>query len=392
MDGIVGEIFKRVVHPAHVPFEAEAEAAKISGTRNGRPRGGLFGDGEDAGEFAVSDFIHALDEIDGGEIFAAAKLIGDPLAGFAGVVEIEHGGDGVHAQAVDVIFVEPEESVRNQVVLDFVAAVVVDERAPIGMRALARVGVFVEMRAVELREAMRVAREMRGSPIENDADSSLMAAIHKFHEYCGRAITAGGGEITERLVAPGAVKGVLHDGEQLDVGVAEIFHVGDELVTELAVGQPAILFLGNAAPGAEVHFVDGDWRFEPVSLRALRNPCAVVPFVVIEAGDDRTGLGPELGTEGVGIRLERQDISIRADNFIFVDCAFVEFGEEEFPDAGRASRTRVMDAAVPTVEVTNDADTLCAGGPYGEVDAADAFESYDVGAEFFVGVVMAALP
>src|SRR6267378_1384821 len=137
-----------------------------------------------------------------------------------------------------MIFVEPEESVRNQVVLDFVATVVVDQRAPIGMRALTRVGMFVEMGAVELREAMRVARKMRGSPIENDADSGLMATIHKFHEFGGRAITAGGGEIAERLITPGAVEGVLHDGEQLDVGVAETFHIRDELIAKLAVGQP----------------------------------------------------------------------------------------------------------------------------------------------------------
>src|SRR6266478_4930807 len=100
MDGIVGEIFKRVVHPAHVPFETEAEAAEVGGTRDGRPGSGFLGDGEDAGEFAVSDFVHALNEINGGEIFTAAKLIGDPPAGLAGVVEIEHGGDGVHAETV----------------------------------------------------------------------------------------------------------------------------------------------------------------------------------------------------------------------------------------------------------------------------------------------------
>ena len=54
-----------------------------------------------------------LEKVDGFEIFAAAESIGHPLAWFARVVEIEHGSDGVHAQAVDVIFVEPEERVGN---------------------------------------------------------------------------------------------------------------------------------------------------------------------------------------------------------------------------------------------------------------------------------------
>ena len=47
--------------------------------------------------------------------------------------------------------------------------------------------------------------------------SGLVAAIDKFHEIGGSAEAAGGGEVAERLVAPGAVEGMLHDGEQFDV-------------------------------------------------------------------------------------------------------------------------------------------------------------------------------
>src|SRR2546421_11325639 len=50
-----------------------------------------------------------------------------------------------------------------------------------------------------------------------------------------------------------------------------------------------------------------------------------------------------------------------------------------------------MNTAVPTIEVADDADALCTGGPNGEVNAADAFECDYMGAEFFVSVVMAAL-
>src|SRR5713226_2700734 len=109
------------------------------------------------------------------------------------------------------------------------------------MSALARVGVFVEMSAVELGKAMSVAREMRRRPIEKDAEASLVTAVHKFHEFGGSAVAAGGGKVAESLVSPGAVEGMLHDREQLDVRVAEILDVRDELVAELAVGQPAIV-------------------------------------------------------------------------------------------------------------------------------------------------------
>ena len=57
-----------------------------------------------------------------------------------------------------------------------------------------------------------------------------MAAVDEGHEVGGRTVAAGGGEIAESLVAPGAVEGMLHDGKQLDVGVAEIFYVRNELI------------------------------------------------------------------------------------------------------------------------------------------------------------------
>src|SRR5207244_2370905 len=83
LDGIGGKIIQRVVHPAHVPFQAEAEATEIGGTRNAGPGGGLFGDGEDAGEAAVRDLVEALEEGDGVKIFAAAERIRHPFSRLA---------------------------------------------------------------------------------------------------------------------------------------------------------------------------------------------------------------------------------------------------------------------------------------------------------------------
>src|SRR5258708_217491 len=108
VDGILREIGERVVHPAHVPLQAEAEAAEIGWAGDAGPGGGFFGDGQKAGEALVGDLVEAADKRDGGEILASAELIGNPLAGFAGVVEVKHRGYGVYAQAVDVVLVEPE--------------------------------------------------------------------------------------------------------------------------------------------------------------------------------------------------------------------------------------------------------------------------------------------
>src|ERR1700756_3726818 len=113
----------------------------------------------------VQHFIQMFEEANRFEIFTPAKGIWNPLARLARVIEIEHGCDRVYAQAVEVILVDPEQRVRNQKVLHFVAAVVEDKRAPVGMCTLSRIGMLVKMRAVEECEAVRVAGKMRGRPI-----------------------------------------------------------------------------------------------------------------------------------------------------------------------------------------------------------------------------------
>ena len=76
-------------------------------------------------------------------------LVRHPLAGLAGVVEVEHRGDGVDAEPVDVELLEPEQRIRDQEVAHLVSAVVEHQGAPVGMLALARVGMLIERRAVE---------------------------------------------------------------------------------------------------------------------------------------------------------------------------------------------------------------------------------------------------
>ena len=105
----------------------------------------------------MHDFVDLAQERDGREVLAAAELVRHPLAGLAGVVEVEHRGDGVDAQAVDVELLEPVQRVGHQEVADLVAAEVEDERAPVGVLTLAGVGVLVQRGAVEAGECEVVA-------------------------------------------------------------------------------------------------------------------------------------------------------------------------------------------------------------------------------------------
>ncbi len=268
------------MHPAHVPLEAEAEAAEERRARDARPGGRLLGRHDRAGLAAVHDLVELLEEPDRLEILAAAVLVRDPLPRLARVVAVQHRGHGIDADAVDVVLLEPEERVGDEEVAHLGAAVVEDERAPVGVRAAPRVGVLVERRAVEAHERELVAREVRRHPVEDHAEAALVQAVDERAELVGRAVARGRGEVARHLVAPRARERMLHDRHQLDVREVEAERVVGELVGELRVGQRAVALERVEAPRAEVHLVDRHRRAVRLGRPAPLDPGVVAPRVL----------------------------------------------------------------------------------------------------------------
>ena len=99
----------------------------------------------------MNDLVELLDESDRLEVFVSAILIGDPLSRLPRVVEVQHGGDGIHAQAVDMVLVQPEHRAGKQEGADFIAPEIVNQGPPVLMLALAWILMFVKARAVEER-------------------------------------------------------------------------------------------------------------------------------------------------------------------------------------------------------------------------------------------------
>ena len=176
---LLREVLERVVHPAHVPLEAEAEPAEVGRARHPRPGGRLLRDREHARLAVVQHLVQLLQERDRLQVLAAAELVRHPLALLARVVEVEHRRDRVDAEAVGVELAHPVERVREQEVPHLVPAEVEDQRAPVGMRAAARILVLVQRRAVEAGERELVPREVRGHPVEDDADPGLVQRVHE---------------------------------------------------------------------------------------------------------------------------------------------------------------------------------------------------------------------
>ncbi len=168
------------------------------------------------------------------------------------------------------ITVEPEQTAGEQEIRHFRAPVIVDQRAPIEVPSLQRIGVFVESGAVELRKPMRVVGKMSRHPVNEHGKAGPMASIDQSRKIFRRAEAAGGCEQASRLIAPGTVEWMLVDRHEFDMGEAEVLHIGRQLGGHLAVGEPAVAIFRPPAPRAEMHFIDRDRRAQRIDALAGR--------------------------------------------------------------------------------------------------------------------------
>ena len=202
---------------------------------------------------------------------------------------------------------EPEQRVAHQERPHLVAPVVEDQRSPVLVLALPRVGMLVERRAVELRQPVLILRKMARHPVEDHADAMAMALIDEVAEIIRRAEPAGRREEADDLVAPRSGERMLHHRHQLDVRVAHLADVRHQRLRQLAVGQIAIPLLGHSPPRAEVHLVDRHRPLVPAAeRRPIAQPLAVAPLVAPVGPDHRRAVRRHLEPLRVRIRLLQQ--------------------------------------------------------------------------------------
>ena len=108
-----------------------------------------------------------------------------------------------------------------------------------------------------------------------------------------------------------------------------------------------------------------------------------MPGELVDVPDDRRGLGPQLGGEAVGVGLLDEIALVTALDLELVDLALDQVGDEDLPDPRRPAAPHRVPAAVPVVEVADDADPHGVRGPDGEVDAAEALVVAEVGPQAF---------
>ena len=199
---VVRHVLERVVHPSHVPLEAEPQAPDVGRAGDHGPGRGLLSLGLDGRLLLIHGLVELPQESDRVQVLSAPVFVGDPFARLARVVQIQHRRHRIHPEPVRVIGGQPVHGRGEEEAPHLVAAVVEDVAVPVGMDALPRVGVLEEVGAVEEAQAVLVVREVRRDPVQDHADAVLMEVVDQEHEVLRGPVPGGGGEIARGLVAP----------------------------------------------------------------------------------------------------------------------------------------------------------------------------------------------
>ena len=134
--------------------------------------------------------IELLQKSHRGFVNVASFLVGHILALIARIIQIEHRGNRIDANAVDVVNVKEKHRAGNQKTDHLGTAIVEDQRAPLGMMALHWIFMFIKTGPVKTGKAVRILGKMGRHPIHDHTDSFGMHRIDKIHQILRRAITA----------------------------------------------------------------------------------------------------------------------------------------------------------------------------------------------------------
>jgi len=185
---LVAHIFdqlKPVVRNAHGEAVVEAAAACRGRTGQARHAADVFRDGDGVGTYGVDEFVGQGEVHQGLEIDISVEVVGIGEERFTeSAVVVEHAGDAVETEAVDMVFIEPEAAIGEQEVQHFRFAVVEAARIPGGVLAPTAGMEILIGGAVETRQPLGFIFDgMRMHEIDDNAQAHAVSGIDQGFQF-----------------------------------------------------------------------------------------------------------------------------------------------------------------------------------------------------------------
>ena len=153
------------------------------------------------------------------------------------------------------------------------------------------------------------------------------------------------------------------------MGKAHPFSIRHQLIGQLAVAQPEIV-VGVATPGAQVNFINRDWRIKLIRFFALFS----LHNLFRQTANKRRGFRAHLRFEGIRVGLQTQ-VAIGINHLVFIELTVMRPRDKQFPDSALFTQAHRMTATVPVVELPNHRDPTGVWSPDRKTRTCDAIHS-----------------
>ena len=219
-----------------------------------------------------------------------------------------------------------------------------------------------------------------------------MQVVDHVREVLRRSKTAGRCIITGHLIAPGAVKGMLRNPHELNMGIAHLLQILRDRVGKIAVIIESVFLLRMRVthPAADMTLIDRDRAGILMEGRALLHPDTVCPADRSNIRDHRRGARPLLRLIRVRIRLVELAAVLCIDQ-VFVHLAKLRVRHEALPDSGWLQPLQGNILLIPAIEFTDQMNRCRMRSPHRKMHAPHTILLRRMGTELAEDIIMHAL-
>ena len=196
-------------------------------------------------------------------------------------------------------------------------------------------------------------------PVQNDANSFLMALVDQIPEIFRRAITGSRCKITSYLIAPRIIKRIFGNGHQFNMRIMHLFYIGGNFISKLAIVKRMAVRIGS--PGTYMHFVNIHGAFIGIRLPAFFEPPLILPTIIPQWINLRSCPRPGFCMKSVRIRFH-QISPIGRFYTVLIGAVNREILYFYFPDTGISFFQWIL-CPIPLVKFPNQGYGFCMGCP-----------------------------
>ena len=246
--GIQLHILCKIMHPSHVPFQAEAQTVILHTSRHLGPGRGFFSDHQRSRVPSQHNRIEMFEKSDSFQIFISAVFIRYPFPVAFSVIQIKHRSNCVNPQTVNMKIFYPEQCVCDQEILHLIFSIIKNLCPPVGMFPFPGIRIFISRRTVKVRKAMGISWKMSRNPVKNNPNLIFMKIIHHPGKILRCSVPGCRSKISCHLISPGTVKGMLGNAHNLNMGISHILNILRNLTRKFPVIIKTVLIVRMLFP------------------------------------------------------------------------------------------------------------------------------------------------